>query len=95
MPAGPCANPNLAMDDGSTPLMAAAEKGSYAIVERFIKAGAKLDARKVDGTTALLVAQRSSNTAIVNQLKQAGNELAPARSDDYAREVDRRVSEPH
>ena len=49
------ANPNATGDYGSTPLLAAADKGNNQVVEALLSAGADVNAQNSNGDTALLV----------------------------------------
>jgi ankyrin repeat protein len=49
-------NVNFILENGSTPLIVAASQGDYAIVDRLLKHGARIDAQDNQGMTALMAA---------------------------------------
>ncbi len=65
-------NVNATFDDGSTPLMGAAQTGHIDRVRALISAGASANAQTRDGTTALLLAAQGGRAEIVRALLDAG-----------------------
>jgi len=66
---------NAANDLGVTPLWAAAQNGSEAMVRRLLTAGANPNAALLAGETPLMVAARAGNQAVVEQLIAKGANL--------------------
>ncbi|HEX8311443.1 MAG TPA: ankyrin repeat domain-containing protein, partial [Chthoniobacteraceae bacterium] len=67
------ANPNIAMNDGRTPLMAAARAGvTGANTELLLQAGAELNARDKEGRTALGIARKYGRPEMVKFLQDRG-----------------------
>ena len=75
------ADPNIVMDGGKTPLMAAAEFNSSNIAQTLIDAGADVDAKDVNGNTALMVAAREKSKDVIDTLLKAGADVN-AENDD-------------
>jgi ankyrin repeat protein len=69
------AKANAANDLGATPLWAACQNGSEAMVRRLLTAGASANAKLLSGETVLMVAARSGNPAIVEQLLSKGADV--------------------
>jgi len=65
-------NPDVAQDDGTTPLIAASEAGSEEIVKYLITAGARPNIQASDGRTALMAAAYVRSTAVAKLLLEAG-----------------------
>ncbi len=69
------ANPNVAMKDGSTPLMIAAKEGSVGpILEALLKGGAEINARNAAGLTALAVARKYGRAEMIEFLQSRGGQ---------------------
>jgi len=67
------ANPNLALkEDGSTPLMVAAQDGHDAVCRTLISHGAKVNALRKDGVTALYLACMMGHAPVVSVLLHSG-----------------------
>ena len=81
------ADPDAATDNGTTPLMLAADAGSSASIDLLIDAGANPWAReRANGHTALHFAANKGRTAAVETLLEAGAEHC-ATSDIYDAEI--------
>jgi len=63
---------NSATNDGSTPLMFAAQEGHDAVVAALLRAGSIVDMAKGDRTTALALAVDHGWTVVVELLLPAG-----------------------
>ena len=68
------ASPDLAADDGFTPLMAAARTGAGEMAARLLNAGAKINRRNDAGGTALMLASAHGQAALVDRLLHAGGD---------------------
>ena len=67
------ANANYGDEDGSTPLMMAAQEGYEAVLATLLRAGpCEVDKTKGVGTTALSIAAANGHAAVVARLLQAG-----------------------
>lgn len=66
------ANVNVKDDNGSTPIIWAAQSCSERVIKALIGAGANVNARAKGGATALMMAQAMSRAEIVALLKKAG-----------------------
>ena len=69
------ADPNVALPDGTTPLMIAVEadgigKGRENIVSLLLQAGAKLDTEDEDGETAQSLAELWENATLIDLFKK-------------------------
>jgi hypothetical protein len=69
---GAMANVNVRDDNGSTPLIWAAQQCPVEAVEALIKAGADVNARAKGGATPLMMASVMQKTDVVAALKRAG-----------------------
>jgi ankyrin repeat protein len=76
------ANPNIAMNDGYTPLMTARNAD---MARRLLYGGADVDARYQDGTTALMFAASddSKDPSLVALLLERGADVNASRSDGW------------
>ena len=81
-PHGNGANPNLAENDGCTPLWIAASRGDTKCVEILIKYGADLNIADNSGVTPLFVAVQNGKTQIVNMLIAANADANISRNED-------------
>ncbi len=68
------ASPDLAAEDGVTPLMAAARTGAGETAARLLDAGAKVNRRNDAGETALMLAAAHGQAALVDRLLNAGGD---------------------
>ena len=64
---------NITNPDGTTPLMAAADKGNQEIVRLLLAKGADVNIKSVSGETADQIAQRRGFPEIAALIKDAGN----------------------
>ncbi|RJY10375.1 ankyrin repeat domain-containing protein [Aurantiacibacter aquimixticola] len=85
------ANPNIADNDGRTPLILATEIGFLEGVEALLARGARVDVANRTGETPLIAAVHSRNTQLMEVLLEGGAD--PDRADntgrsarDYARQ---------
>ena len=89
------ANPNLASEDGETPLIAAARLGYDDAVDALLKSGAEVDRSNRLGETPLIVAVQRRHKSIVEKLLKAGADpdvtdaAAGYSARDYARRDNR------
>ena len=81
-PHGNGANPNLAENDGCTPLWIAASRGDTKCVEILIKYGADLNIADNSGVTPLFVAVQNGKTRIVDMLIAANADANISRNED-------------
>ncbi len=57
------------------PLIAAADKGDMALIERLLAAGAKVDAKDEAGRTALMAATQKNDLPLARRLIAAGSDV--------------------
>ena len=77
------ANPNIADNDGVTPLMRASRIGFFEGVEALVKAGAQVDTPSDTGETPLISAVLRGDTQMMRILLEAG--ANPDRTDNSGR----------
>ena len=76
------ADPNAAAEDGSTPLMVAAQYGHSEVLQLLLEAGADKNAAKTNGVTALLVAAQNGHVESLWLLLEAGADKHSAKEHD-------------
>lgn len=79
---GERAQPLWGSTETTSPLMTTAEKGSLALVQILLQAGAQVNKRDAHGYTALTRAVKPNNTAVIQELMRAGadiNHTTPGR----------------
>jgi ankyrin repeat protein len=74
-------NVDLAMANGSTPLLVAAREGHTAIVSQLITARCNVDIAKTDGTTPLFITGKQGHVTVVVHLIEARCNVNLARTD--------------
>ena len=77
------ANPNIADNNGRTPLIAAAQIGFVEGVQALVDAGARLDVGNETGETPLIAAVHARNIELIEVLVSAGAD--PDRADNAGR----------
>jgi len=77
------ANPNIADNQGRTPLIAAAQLGWIEGVEALVEAGARMDIANETGETPLIAAVHARNVELIGVLVAAGAD--PDRADNAGR----------
>ncbi|KAG2487525.1 hypothetical protein HYH03_013806 [Edaphochlamys debaryana] len=80
------ANPGVdsARDDGTTPLILAAERGHTRVVRLLLEAGADMNAATEGGDTALSLAAAEGHTEVVRLLAEAGADVNAADEEGSA-----------
>lgn len=77
------ANPNIADNDGRTPLIVAAETGFLDGVETLLRRGAQVDVSNATGETPLIAAVHARNVELMEVLLEGGAD--PDRTDNAGR----------